>query len=418
MVFEVRVPEVGESVQEGEIFKWHKATGDFVKRDDVLAELETDKATVEIVSEHEGVIELLKKEGETVKVKDIIAKISESKEGSAKKPQPAAKAKAEEPKVTGTSKKEQKPGKKSKDAPLSPAVGRLVEEHNLSPETIEASGKDGRLIKGDVLKHVSEKPEAAVVKPAFPTAPPSAPTQLRAVVVPGARGERREKMSRLRQKIAERLVMAQQTAAMLTTFNEIDMSTVMEVRKKYKDAFKEKYGINLGFMSFFLKAAIEALKAIPQINAYIEGDEVVYHDYCDIGVAVSTERGLIVPVIRNCEDLSFQGIEKAIADYAAKGREGKITLDELQGGTFTISNGGVFGSLLSTPILNPPQSAILGMHKIEERPVVVGGQVVVRPMMYVALSYDHRIVDGKEAVGFLVKIKEGIEDPGRLLLGV
>jgi len=286
----------------------------------------------------------------------------------------------------------------------------MVNEQNLDPKQISGSGRDGRITKADVVQHLATAPGKSA---------PATPEPARTLnVETGARETRRVKMSKLRQTIAERLVQAQQTAAMLTTFNEIDMTAVMDMRKRYKDSFKDHHGVNLGFMSFFVKAVVEALKTYPAINGFVDGTDTVFHDYCDIGVAVSTERGLMVPVLRNCESLSFAGVEQAIGEYAKKGREGKITLDDLAGGTFTISNGGTFGSLLSTPILNPPQSGILGMHKIEERPVALNGQVVIRPMMYVALSYDHRIVDGKEAVGFLVKVKECIEDPARLLLGV
>jgi len=291
----------------------------------------------------------------------------------------------------------------------------MAAEHQVDTSAIPGSGRGGRVTKDDMVAHL-ESP-----KPPVPAASSSAAPKAAAPVAAapsGARTERREKMTRLRQRIAERLVEAQHTAAMLTTFNEVDMSAIMELRKRYKDPFKETHGVGLGFMSFFVKAAVQALKQFPAINGYVDGTDIVYHDYYDIGVAVSTDRGLMVPVVRDVDKLSFAQIEGAIAEYAKKGRDGKISLDDLTGGTFTISNGGTFGSLLSTPILNPPQSAILGMHKIEERPVVVNGQIVARPMMYLAMSYDHRIVDGKEAVGFLVKIKENIEDPARLLLGV
>ncbi|RZA26010.1 MAG: 2-oxoglutarate dehydrogenase complex dihydrolipoyllysine-residue succinyltransferase, partial [Proteobacteria bacterium] len=298
---------------------------------------------------------------------------------------------------------------------------RMATEGNIDTANIPGTGRDGRLTKGDLISNQEggAKPAApapaatpAATAPAAPAAPSVPAPQI------GERRIRREKMTRIRQRIAERLVEAQQTAAMLTTFNEVDMTEIMELRKKYKEQFQKNHGVGLGFMSFFVKAAVEALKAFPAINGSIEGQEIVYHDYCDIGIAVSTDRGLMVPVVKNCEHMSFAQIEAAIVEYGKKGREGKIALDDLSGGTFTISNGGTFGSLLSTPILNPPQSAILGMHKIQDRPMAINGQVVIRPMMYLAMSYDHRIVDGKEAVGFLVKIKDALEDPSRLLLGV
>ena len=411
MAFEVRVPAVGESVQEGEIYKWHKNEGDFVELDDVLVELETDKATVEIVAEASGVISLKKAEGDTVTVGDLLAEIdtaaSKPAGGSVEskppeeKPSPAA---ASEPEKLATP--AASASSSSDTRPQSPAVSRMVKENQIDTSHLAGSGRGGRLTKDDLINHLQN--------PQPPVAQPSAPT----VTSSGQRGVRREKMTRLRQRIAERLVEAQHNAAMLTTFNEVDMSAVMGLRKEYKEDFKEVHGVGLGFMSFFVKAAVEALKAYPAINGYVDGTEIQYHDYYDIGIAVSTNRGLMVPVVRDCDQLDFPGVESAILDYAKKGRDGKISLDDLSGGTFTISNGGVFGSLLSTPILNPPQSAILGMHKIQERPMVVNGEIVVRPMMYLALSYDHRIVDGKEAVSFLVKIKENIEDPRRLLLGV
>jgi 2-oxoglutarate dehydrogenase E2 component (dihydrolipoamide succinyltransferase) len=413
MAFEVKVPAVGESVQEGEIFKWHKADGEFVNLDDVLVELETDKATVEIVAEAAGVLSQRKAEGETVQVGDVLAEIDTEAKA------PAGSGKIEQ-KQEVTSEPEVKaspapsvaqPAAANTNAdtrPQSPAVSRMVREFSVNTNQIPGSGRDGRLTKGDVLSAMDQASSQQAASSDVPVV--SAPLS--------SRGSRREKMSRLRQKIAERLVSAQHNAAMLTTFNEVDMTTVMELRKNYKDAFKETHGVGLGFMSFFVKAAVEALKAYPAINGYIDGQEIVFHDYCDIGVAVSTDRGLMVPVVRDCDKLSFAGVESEILNYAKKGRDGKISVDELSGGTFTISNGGVFGSLLSTPILNPPQSAILGMHKIQQRPVAIDGQVVIRPMMYLALSYDHRIVDGKEAVSFLVKIKDCIENPARLLLGV
>jgi 2-oxoglutarate dehydrogenase E2 component (dihydrolipoamide succinyltransferase) len=415
MAFEVRFPVVGESVQEGQVYKWRKKTGEFVKRDEVLVEVETDKATVEIVAEAEGTLTIQKNEGETIAVGEVLASIDTSaKAPAASAPSaPAAAAKPAAPAVPPPPAAKTAPGADTR--PQSPAVARMAAEHQIDTSTIPGSGRGGRVTKDDMVAHLeSPKPAAPAAAPA---AAPKTPAPL-PVAPSGARTERREKMSRLRQRIAERLVEAQHTAAMLTTFNEVDMSAIMDLRKRYKDPFKDTHGVGLGFMSFFVKAAVEALKKFPAINGYVDGTDIVYHDYYDIGVAVSTDRGLMVPVVRDVDKLSFAQIEGAIGDFAKKGREGKISLDDLTGGTFTISNGGTFGSLLSTPILNPPQSAILGMHKIEERPVVVNGQIVIRPMMYLAMSYDHRIVDGKEAVGFLVKIKENIEDPARLLLGV
>jgi 2-oxoglutarate dehydrogenase E2 component (dihydrolipoamide succinyltransferase) len=415
-VVDVKVPAVGESVQEAMIHKWLKASGDVVKMDDVLMELETDKATVEVTATAAGRLETLKKEGDTVAIGEVIARI-DAAAGAGAGASAAAPAKAAVPPPP----KAAPPQAAAAAAPLSPAVKRLVAENNLNPSEIPASGKGGRITKGDVIDHLSAAPSAApvVAAPAMPQVkapdiklptPRPAPT--------GGRGERREPMSMLRRRVAERLKQAQNTAAMLTTFNEVNMQPVMDLRKQYKDAFQKRHGVGLGFMSFFVKAAIEALREFPQINGWIENSEIVYHDYYDIGVAVSGDRGLVVPVIRDAEKLSMAEIEQSIAYYGARAREGKIAVDDMSGGTFTISNGGVFGSLLSTPILNPPQSAILGMHKIEERPIALGGQVVIRPMMYLALSYDHRIVDGREAVQFLVKIKETVEDPTRLLLGV
>lgn len=410
---DVKVPAVGESVQEAMIHKWLKASGDIVKMDDVLMELETDKATVEVTATAAGRLETLKKEGETVAIGEVIARIDASQAGAVASPAtPAAaptvaKSTAPTPTPTPTT------------HPLSPAVKRLVTENNLSPSEIPASGKGGRITKGDVLEHLSAPTPAPVA--AAPQAQVKAPEVKLPTPRPattGTRSEHREPMSMLRRRVAERLKQAQNTAAMLTTFNEVNMQPVMDLRKQYKEAFQKRHGIGLGFMSFFVKAAIEALREFPQINGWIDQNDIVYHDYYDIGVAVSGERGLVVPVIRDAETLTMAEIEQTIAYFGARAREGKIGVDEMTGGTFTISNGGVFGSLLSTPILNPPQSAILGMHKIQERPIALNGQVVIRPMMYLALSYDHRIVDGREAVQFLVKIKETVEDPTRLLLGV
>lgn len=438
MAVDVKVPSVGESVKEGMIHRWHVKSGDYVERDQVLVELETDKATVEVVAETSGVINLSRKEGDTVAVGEVIAAIDTAAAKPAAAPSkagtpgtstntpssstPSATSVASMPAAVGGP-----PGgpvshgaspasaaaKVDPVATMSPAVRRIVSETGIDPAAVAGTGRDGRLTKGDVLQHQGASKANA------PTPSPGAP----AISLPssrpaGTRSERREPMSMMRRRIAQRLVEAQSTAAILTTFNEIDMSAVMALRARYKESFKEKYGVSLGFMGFFVKAVIEALKAFPAINGWIEGNEIVYHDFYDIGVAVSSDRGLVVPVVRDADGMTLAEIESAIGAYGKRAREGKITVDELTGGTFTVSNGGVFGSLMSTPILNPPQSGILGMHKIQERPVVVNGQVVVRPMMYVALSYDHRIVDGREAVQFLVKVKDCVEDPTRVLLGV
>ena len=406
MAVDVKMPNVGESVQEGVIHKWRIKTGDFVNRDDILVDLETDKATVEVVAESAGVIQIVKKQGETVAIGEVMARIDNTAIAAG-----AGKA-ATAPAATATAATLPPPPSPQSSAasgqPLSPAVRRITEESNVNPSNVAGTGKDGRITKGDVIAHLEGGANPA----------PVTASQIKPQVASGSRSERREPMTLLRRKIAERLVHAQETAAILTTFNEIDMSAVMKIRSDYKDKFKEKYGIGLGFMSFFIKASVEALKQYPQVNGWIDGTDIVYHDYYDIGVAVSGNRGLVVPVIRDAERMSPAELEMAVGDYGKRAKDGKLTVDEMTGGTFTVSNGGVFGSLMSTPILNPPQSAILGMHKIQERPIVVNGQIVIRPMMYVALSYDHRIIDGRESVGFLIKIKEYIEDPTRLLLGV
>lgn len=416
MAVDVKMPNVGESVQEGVIHKWRFKSGDYVNRDDVLVELETDKATVEVVAESAGAIEILKKQGETVAIGEIMARIDNTAAapaGGAAKPAtiPAPATSVAAPTATAPVAPPAVPLQPHADMPLSPAVRRMTDEHQINPASIAGSGKDGRVTKGDVIAHME-----GGAKPASASTAASSP--IKPHVASGLRTERREPMSLLRRRVAERLVHAQETAAILTTFNEIDMSQVMKIRSDYKDKFKEKYGVGLGFMSFFMKAAVEALKSYPAVNGWIEGDEIVYHDYYDIGVAVSSNRGLVVPVVKDADKMSAAELEMAVADYGKRARDGKLTVDEMTGGTFTVSNGGVFGSLMSTPILNPPQSAILGMHKIQERPVVVNGEIVIRPMMYVALSYDHRIIDGRESVGFLVKIKESVEDPARLLVGV
>jgi 2-oxoglutarate dehydrogenase E2 component (dihydrolipoamide succinyltransferase) len=414
-VVPIKVPKVSESISEGILASWLKPDGATVKAGEPLFELETDKASQVFISPGAGTLKIQVPEGETVQVESVIGSIdpdgAPAVAPSPGKPASAAPTKlAEQPsQATGASAESHNGG--AATATLAPSVRRIVTETHVDPTGIEGTGRGGRLTKGDVLAHVQSPAPAST--PA-PSPEPSSPT----IPSTSAPRESRKRMSGLRQKVAQRLVEAQHTAAILTTFNEADMSKVMDLRAKYKDSFKAKHGVALGFSSFFIKATIEALKAFPNVNGRIEGTDIVTNHAYDIGVAVSTERGLMVPVIRDADKLSFAGIEKAIGAYAAKAREGTISVADLQGGTFTITNGGVFGSLLSTPILNPPQSGILGMHAIQKRPVAVDDQVVIRPMMYLALSYDHRIVDGREAVSFLVKIKECIESPERLMLEV
>jgi 2-oxoglutarate dehydrogenase E2 component (dihydrolipoamide succinyltransferase) len=416
----VTVPSVGESISEGILSRWHKADGSLVRSGEPLFELETDKATSDVPAAGSGVLRIAVKEGETVAVGATVATIDPA-DSTATAP-PAAKE--EPPPARRQPDKKEPPesttagsGKANASAgqQLSPAVRRLVSEEQVDVSQVPATGPGGRLTKGDVLTFLgSHRPEAS---PGTSAAAPAAP----AASSPGtdsalsAPRETRKRMSGLRQRIAQRLVEVQQTAAILTTFNEVDMSRVIELRALYKESFQKKYSVGLGFMSFFVKASIDALKAFPAVNARIDGNEIVYQNFYDVGVAVSTDRGLLVPVIRNAEERSFAAIEQSIVHYATRARDGTITVDDLQGGTFTITNGGTFGSLLSTPILNPPQSAILGMHAMKKRPVVVDDQIVIRPMMYLALSYDHRLIDGRDAVSFLVRIKECIENPERMM---
>jgi 2-oxoglutarate dehydrogenase E2 component (dihydrolipoamide succinyltransferase) len=403
MSIEVRVPQLPESVADATLVAWHKQPGDAVSRDENLVDLETDKVVLEVPAPAAGVLkELRVQNGATVTSGQVLAVIEEGATASAAAAAPARAAGKPSARAEPAAKESAVAEK------LAPSVRRLVEEHKLDAASITGSGRDGRLTKGDVLAHVAGRE---------PTAAPAASAVAAGVPATG-RTERRMPMTRLRARIAERLVQAQSTAAMLTTFNEVDLKAVNELRARYKDRFEKEHGARLGFMSFFVKACIEALRRYPVVNASVDGNEIVYHEYYDIGVAVSTDRGLIVPVLRDADALGFGEIEKAVVAYANKAREGTLTIEELTGGTFTITNGGVFGSLLSTPILNMPQSAILGMHKIQERPVVVNGEVVVRPMMYLALTYDHRIIDGREAVQFLVAVKDALEDPARLLLQV
>jgi len=421
-LIEVRVPQLPESVADATLVAWRKQPGDAVNRDENLVDLETDKVVLEVPAPASGVLRELKaSNGATVTGGQILAVIEEgataSPTSSAPVTSPAAAGEVGRRPGEGSGASPAAPGEMKKDADkLAPSVRRLVDEHKLTPTEIAGSGRDGRITKGDVLTHLADKSAPPAVAPS-PALRATSPAKAGAVAA-GERGERRVPMTRLRARIAERLVQAQSTAAMLTTFNEVDLKAVNELRARYKDKFEKEHGARLGFMSFFVKACVEALKKYPVVNASVDGNDVIYHEYYDVGVAVSTERGLIVPVLRNADQLSFGEIEKSVVGYATRAREGQLTLEELTGGTFTITNGGVFGSLLSTPILNMPQSAILGMHKIQERPVVLDGQIVARPMMYLALSYDHRIIDGKEAVQFLVAVKESLEDPARLMLQI
>lgn len=426
MATEIKVPVLGESVSEATVARWMKAVGDAVGLDEPLVELETDKVTLEVNSPAAGTLqEIVADVDATVGVDALLGVIAEGA-APAKKAEPAAKpaeAKAEAAPAPAAKAEAPKPAPAAAAAPaaagahevktLSPAVRKLVEDNNLDPAKIKPTGKDGRLVKGDVLAAI----EAGTAK-ASASAPAGAAPAAAGPLPPRADDPREErvKMTRLRQSIARRLKEAQNTAAMLTTFNEVDMGAVMGLRSEYKDAFEKKHGVKLGFMSFFVKACIAALKELPAVNAEIYGDELIYKNYYDIGVAVGTPQGLVVPVLRDADDLSFAGVEKGIGDLGRKARDGKLTMKDMTGGTFTITNGGVYGSLMSTPILNPPQSGILGMHKIQERPMVVNGKVEIRPMMYLAMSYDHRIIDGREAVTFLVRVKDALEDPRRLLI--
>lgn len=397
MAIEIQVPQLGESISEATVARWMKAPGEAVEADEPLVELETDKVTVEVPAPRSGVLEeILAGEGEEVEVGAVLGRMAAG----------AAPAKA------APAPKAREPAPAAADAPpLSPAARKLLADNALAPEAVAGTGKDGRITKGDVLAHL----EAAAAPPPAPA--PAAPAAPRAPR-PDHPREERVRMSRLRRRIAERLKDAQNTAAMLTTFNEADMSGVVALRRRYREAFETRHGVRLGFMSFFVKACIGALKEIPAVNAEIDGGDVIYKNHYDIGVAVGTAQGLVVPVLKDADAMSFAEVERSIADLGARARDGKLSMDDLTGGTFTISNGGVYGSLMSAPILNPPQSGILGMHKIEDRPVAVDGKVEIRPMMYLALSYDHRIIDGSESVTFLVRVKEAIENPERLLLDV
>lgn len=446
MSAEVKVPPFPESVEEGTLTTWHKQEGDDVAQDEKIADIETDKIVLEVSAPTAGVLSGIQvKEGDSVKAGQVLAQI-EAGAGKAKKSEPKkessdkGEASEEPPKEEDSkepekkeepeeeeSKKEPSSKESSDAARLSPAVRRMVEEHELDPDSIEGTGRGGIVTKADVLKHLEtleqggeeEQPEEKKKEAKSEDSPKEdkrAPATEQAATSADGRPEKRVPMSRIRARIAERLVQAQQTAAILTTFNEVNMQPIMELRRRYKDQFEKSNGVKLGFMSFFVKAAVDALKKFTVVNATLDGKDIIYHGYYDIGVAVSTERGLVVPILRDADQQSYADIERNIADFAARAREGKLGMEDLTGGTFSITNGGIFGSLLSTPILNPPQSAILGMHQIQERPVAENGQVVIRPVMYLALSYDHRLVDGRDAVQFLVTIKENLEDPARVLL--
>jgi 2-oxoglutarate dehydrogenase E2 component (dihydrolipoamide succinyltransferase) len=424
---EIKVPQLPESITDATLVAWHKKPGDAVKRDENLADLETDKVVLEVPAPASGVLREVKVQtGAVVTAGQLLALIEEGAQAAASAAAKQAPA-AEELKATGTDAGKEK---------LSPSVRRLIEENRLDAAAIPASGRDGRLTKSDVVDFLGRKQGGAPIGAppaasatgsasasasagsAAPATRTPAPAPTAPVLPASARAEHRVPMTRLRLRIAQRLVEAQSTQALLTSFNEVDLSAVQELRARYKDRFEKDHGVKLGFMSFFVKASIEALKRFPVVNASVDGNDIVYHEFYDIGVAVSTERGLVVPIVRDADVKSFAAIEKEIGEYAKKARSGGLAIEDLTGGTFTITNGGVFGSLMSTPIVNAPQSAILGMHKIQERPMVVAGQIAIRPMMYIAITYDHRIIDGREAVQFLVTVKECLEDPGRMLLGI
>jgi 2-oxoglutarate dehydrogenase E2 component (dihydrolipoamide succinyltransferase) len=412
-MIDIKVPTVGESISEVTLLKWTKNNGDYVERDEVIAELESEKATFEVNAEKAGTLKQSAAEGDTLKIGDVLATIDDS----AAKPAAPKAAEKPQPSGNGQQKKKEEPVKpaaggpelksseikpekaeKPSDIKATPVASAIIADKKVDPKTVTPSGFQGKILKDDVLSALNN-PGRVPGKALF------------------QRDEKKEKMSNLRRTISRRLVEAKNTTAMLTTFNEVDMTRIMEIRAKYKDKFKEQHGVGLGFMSFFTKACCFALQEWPSVNAYIDGDEIIYHDYCDISIAVSAPKGLVVPVIRNAESLDMAGIEKKVIELATKARDNKLALEEMQGGTFTITNGGVFGSLMSTPIINIPQSAILGMHKIQERPVAINGQVAIRPMMYLAVSYDHRIIDGRESVSFLVRVKELLENPEQLLFG-
>jgi 2-oxoglutarate dehydrogenase E2 component (dihydrolipoamide succinyltransferase) len=425
MTIEVRVPQLPESVADATLVSWHKKPGEAVARDENLVDLETDKVVLEVPAPMAGILtEIRLGNGTTVTSGQVLALIDDAGAAATGVPGASAPAIMSVSNGAATSAQETVKADTAAAGKLSPAAKRVVEENKVNPKSVSGSGRDGRVSKSDVVNYLSAKdgatPAPAVPEPAAATAAPAAASAVAAATssARAARAEQHVPMTRLRARIAERMVQAQATQALLTSFNEVDLKAVNDLRARYKDLFDKQHGVKLGFMSFFTKACVEALKKFPAVNASVEGNDIVYHEYFDVGVAVSTDRGLIVPVLRDADQMSFAGIEKAIATFAGRARAGTITIEELTGGTFTITNGGTFGSLLSTPIVNSPQSAILGMHKIQDRPVVVDGQVVVRPMMYIALTYDHRIIDGREAVQFLVTVKQCLEDPARMVLSI
>ncbi len=408
---EIRVPTLGESVTEATIGRWFKKAGEPVAVDEPLVELETDKVTIEVPAPSAGTLgEIIAKDGETVAVGALLGQINDG--AAAARPAAAAAPAAAKPAAPAPAPAAAAPKAPPAETPMAPSVRKLSAETGIDASTVPGSGKDGRVTKGDMLAAIERAASAPT-----PVSQPAAAVQVRAPSVPDdAAREERVRMTRLRQTIARRLKDVQNTAAMLTTFNEVDMGHVMAMRAQYKDVFEKKHGVKLGFMGFFTKACVQALKDIPAVNAEIDGSDLIYKNYYHVGIAVGTDRGLVVPVVRDCDQKSIAEIEKGIADYGRRARDGQLKIEEMQGGTFTITNGGIYGSLMSTPILNAPQSGILGMHKIQERPMVIGGKIEIRPMMYLALSYDHRVIDGKEAVTFLVRVKESLEDPARLVL--
>jgi len=408
MSLEIKVPPVGESITEVVLSRWIKNDGDVVEMDEVIAELESDKATFELTAEQAGTLKTIAAEGDTLAIGAVVCKIEDGGSAPAKADAPKAEEKAVVAEEKAAVPVAEKSGESYATGTPSPAAGKILAEKGIDASTVKGTGVDGRITKDDAVKAEAGKKAEA----------PKASAPVAAAAPAGSRVERREKMSPLRRTVAKRLVAVKNETAMLTTFNEVNMKPIMDLRAKYKDQFKEKFGVGLGFMSFFTKAVTEALKDFPAVNGRIEGDEIVYNDFADISIAVSAPKGLVVPVIRNAESMTLAQIEKSVLELALKARDSKLTIEEMTGGTFTITNGGVFGSMMSTPIINAPQSAILGMHNIVERPVAEKGEVVIRPMMYVALSYDHRIIDGRESVGFLVRVKQLLEDPARLLLGI
>jgi 2-oxoglutarate dehydrogenase E2 component (dihydrolipoamide succinyltransferase) len=410
MSLEIKVPPVGESITEVVLSRWVKNDGDFVEMDEIIAELESDKATFELTAEKAGTLKTVASEGDTLAIGAVVCSIEEGEGGAAKEEAPKSEEKAPAPTADKISAPvAEKSGDSYASGTPSPSAAKILAEKGVDAAAVKGTGVDGRITKDDANNAQAAKPAAKAE---------SSPKAATAPAIAGARNERREKMSPLRKTVAKRLVSVKNETAMLTTFNEVNMKPIMDLRAKYKDQFKEKFGVGLGFMSFFTKAVCEAAKDFPAVNARIEGEEVVYNDFVDVSIAVSAPKGLVVPIIRNAESMTLAQIEKTVIELATKARDSKLTIDEMTGGTFTITNGGVFGSMMSTPIINAPQSAILGMHNIIERPIAENKEVVIRPMMYVALSYDHRIIDGRESVGFLVRVKQLLEDPARLLLGV